>query len=184
MVAAVQPSPQDPMLALNATTVLLAVMGSSDAGTDRVVAADALPAALRALQHSPPPEYATVLLDVACRVGCSPHRARLLEAVPVLLDCLQPVPSEAVVRALLSLGMVVNGEGVLTTIATHTYGCYVCNGHVWRSTMHRQGVQCILRLMRCTEDDDCQQLALELFRALGRSEQSKAALTAALAAGT
>lgn len=49
---------------------------------------------------------------------------------------------------------------------------------------HRQGVGCILRLMRSTEDEDCRQLALELFRALGQSEQSKAALAAALAAST
>lgn len=126
MVDTVQPAPPDPLLALNATTVLLAIMASGDEGTARVLAANALPAALAALRANPQPEYAEVLLDVACRVGSSPHRAMLMDAgaVPVLLECLQPTPSDAVVRALLALGMVVNGEGVLTTIANHTYeGC-------------------------------------------------------------
>lgn len=34
--------------------------------------------------------------------------------------------------------------------------------------------------MRCTEDEDCRQLAVELFREMGQTEESKAALTAAL----
>lgn len=123
MVAAMQPAPSDPSLALNATTVLLAMMASGDDGLECVLAADALPAALDALRAAPEPAYAEVLLDVVCRVGSSPHRGKLLEggAVPVLLDCLQPTPSDRVVRALLALGMVVNGTGVLTTIAAHTY---------------------------------------------------------------
>lgn len=136
-------------------------------GMQQVLDANFVDAWLRLVAPSGRPpssrHVAEAAVDTLCKLAIQPQcRPELVEkgVVPALASLLaSQQDKEVYVRVMLGLGMLVGLAGALQQLA----GC-------------RGAVQQLVALMRQTDDEDCRQLATDLFRALGSDSATKAVL--------